>query len=244
MHAEQTRDLIARWVRHTGEPVVIVPEVQRLLETHRALVYDRLPDDVRPHVRYMDDYWMPDEAQAVYARARLVVSAEMHSVILALAAGTPALHPHFAQAGLKQWMLRDLGIAEWLFDQDAVPPAEIAAAMVAVHADPQGAAVRVGRATATIRRRQDETMAVVRAPHSAITALTGREPRRCPPMLRGDRSVVRGCLPVAPPVFRRSGRAGRGLHPPRRLSARATGCLRSGSSPSCSASAARRCGRP
>jgi polysaccharide pyruvyl transferase WcaK-like protein len=162
VHAEQTRDLIVRWVRRTGEPVVIVPEVQRLLETHRALVYDRLPDDVLPLVRYMDDYWMPDEAQAVYARARLVVSAEMHSVILALAAGTPALHPHFAQAGLKQWMLRDLGIQEWLFDQDAVPTEEIAEAMVAVHADPEGAAARVARAAATIRRRQDETMAVLR----------------------------------------------------------------------------------
>jgi polysaccharide pyruvyl transferase WcaK-like protein len=162
VHAEQTRDLIASWVRRTGEPVVIVPEVQRLLEAHRTMVYDQLPEDVRPHVRYIDEYWMPDEAQAVYARARLVVSAEMHSVILALAAGTPAIHPHFAQAGLKQWMLRDLGIEEWLFDQDAVPGAEIAEAMVAVHADPQGAATRVERATAVFRRRQEESMAVVR----------------------------------------------------------------------------------
>lgn len=161
-HAAQARELIAQWARRTGEPVVIVPEVERLLETHRTLVHDQLPPDVQPHVRYLNSYWMPDQAQAVYARARLVVSAEMHSVILALAAGTPALHPHFAQAGLKQWMLRDLGIPEWRFDQDTVSAAQIADAMVAVHADPAAAGARVDGATATFRRRQDETMAVVR----------------------------------------------------------------------------------
>ncbi|HEX2515523.1 MAG TPA: polysaccharide pyruvyl transferase family protein [Chloroflexota bacterium] len=163
VHAEQTREMIAQWVRRTGEPVVIVPEVSRLLEAHKPLVFDRLPADVAPLVRYMADYWMPDEAQAVYARARLVVSAEMHSVILALAAGTPALHPHFAQAGLKQWMLRDLGIEEWLFDQDAVPVERIADAMVAVQEAPETARRAVARATEAFRRRQGETMAVLRA---------------------------------------------------------------------------------
>ncbi len=162
VHAAQARDLISHWVRHTGEPVVIVPEVQRLLEVHRAMIYDCLPPDIQSYVRYLADYWMPDQAQAVYGRARLVVSFEMHSVILALAAGTPALHPHFAEAGLKQWMLHDLGISEWLFDQDAVPIDQIADAMDAIYADPVSARERIARAMATVRRRQEETMAVVR----------------------------------------------------------------------------------
>jgi len=163
VHAAQTRDLIAQWVRRTGEPVVIVPEVSRLLDAHKTMVFDQLPDDVRPHVTYMGDYWMPDQAQAVYARARLVVSAEMHSVILALAAGTPALHPHFSQAGLKQWMLRDLGIEQWLFDQDEVPVERVADAMVAVKETPEAAQGAVAGAADIFRRRQKETMAVVRA---------------------------------------------------------------------------------
>src|SRR5688572_1799832 len=163
VHAAQTRDLIAQWVRRTGEPVAIVPEVSRLLEAHKTMVFDQLPEDVRSRVRYMSDYWMPDEAQAVYARSRAVVSFEMHSVILGLAAGVPALHPHFAQAGLKQWMMRDLGIEEWKFDQDEAPVERIADAMVAVKEDPEHARRLVRRAGEAIRRRQDETMAVVRA---------------------------------------------------------------------------------
>jgi polysaccharide pyruvyl transferase WcaK-like protein len=174
VHAAQTRDLIAQWVRTTGEPVVIVPEVQRLLESHRALVYDRLPSDVRPLVRYMAEYWMPDEAQAVYAQARLVVSAEMHSVILGLAAGTPSLHPYFAQAGLKQWMMRDLGIEDWLFDVDQVPLETVGAAMHAVFADYDRALAQTHAALERVHQRQTETMAAVRAAalahHAARTA--------------------------------------------------------------------------
>ena len=176
VHAAQTRDLISEWVRRTGEPVVIVPEVSRLLEAHKTMVFDQLPEDVRPHVRYMADYWMPDEAQAVYARSRLVVSAEMHSVILGLAAGVPSLHPHFAQAGLKQWMMRDLGIQEWLFDQDVVATERIADAMVAVKDDPAEARRGVNRATEVFRRRQKETMAVVRAAALGHFVASARRP--------------------------------------------------------------------
>ncbi len=162
VHAAQTRRLITEWVRRTGEPVVIVPEVARLLASHRAMVYDPLPDDVRALVSYHPDYWMPDQARAVYARARLVVSAEMHSVILALGAGTPSLHPHFAQAGLKQWMMRDLGLQDWLFDQDAVPIEQMVDAMLVVRADYDRAVRRVEQAQALVRRYQEQTMAVVR----------------------------------------------------------------------------------
>jgi polysaccharide pyruvyl transferase WcaK-like protein len=163
VHADQAVDLITRWVRRTGEPVAIVPEVARLLEAHRTMVYDRLPDDVRPLVRFMGEYWMPDEAQAVYAQARMVVSAEMHSVILGLAAGTPSLHPYFAQAGLKQWMMRDLGLEDWLLDMDAVPADRILDAMLAVRGDQEGALRRTRSAMAVVERRQRETMAVVGA---------------------------------------------------------------------------------
>jgi polysaccharide pyruvyl transferase WcaK-like protein len=188
VHAAQTRDLISQWVRRTGEPVVLVPEVWHKTklfdipaDAPKTMVLDQLPDDVRPHVRLMPDYWMPDEAQAVYERARLVVSAEMHSVILGLAAGVPSVHPHFSQAGLKQWMLRDLGIEEWLFDQDVVPVERIADAIVAVRENPEQARRMVDRAAQAIRRRQDETMEVVReaalSHHARVGADTPRAAR-------------------------------------------------------------------
>jgi polysaccharide pyruvyl transferase WcaK-like protein len=187
VHAAQTRDLISQWVRRTGEPVVLVPEVWHKTklfdipaDAPKMMVLDRLPDDVRPHVRLMPEYWMPDEAQAVYECARLVVSAEMHSVILGLAAGVPSVHPHFSQAGLKQWMLRDLGIEEWLFDQDVVPVERIADAIVAVREHPERARRMVDRAAQAVRRRQDETMAVVREAALGHTARRPAHPPRTP----------------------------------------------------------------
>lgn len=162
VHAAQTRELIIRWVRETNTPVALVPEVQKGLELARVMVYDQLPADIRRMVRFQPDYWMPDEAQAVYAKASLVVSAEMHSIILALAAGTPAIHPHFMQAGLKQWMMRDISLPFWLHDQDKVSVDTILASMIEVHRDPKTAKARVDKAMTLVRRRQSETMAHLR----------------------------------------------------------------------------------
>lgn len=162
VHAEQTRELISRYVRAAREPVAIVPEVERLIKDTKAGVFDPLPEDVKPHVRFLDRFWMPDEAQHVYASARSVVSAEMHSVILGLAAGTPSIHPYFAQAGLKQWMMRDLGLGEWLFDQDQVPVEEIAGAMTAIHKDTAAARRKTETAMEFVRKRQRETWEVLK----------------------------------------------------------------------------------
>ena len=181
---------------------------------------------------------MPDEAQAVYARARLVVSAEMHSVILALAAGTPALHPHFAQAGLKQWMLRDLGIEEWLFDQDAVPVERIAEAMVAVQAGPgdgpAGAWRGRRRRSAGARRRRWPWCGRRRSGHRdrAHRQAQAAVPR---PLLSGDRragdrAARGGASPSSPPPsgWRTTSAAA--------ATGRATGCPPSGASRTCSGS--------
>lgn len=162
-HAAQTREIIVRWVRQAQMPVALVPEVQRQIEPAKTMVYDQLPADVRPMVRFQPEYWMPDEAQAVYAKAALLVSAEMHSPILALAAGTPSIHFYFSQAGLKQNMYRDLGIGEWLFDQDKTGPGPIVDALLAAGRDRKAAREKVESAMAIVRRRQMETMAFLRS---------------------------------------------------------------------------------
>lgn len=161
-HAAQTREIIVRWVRQARLPVALVPEVQKQIEPAKTMVYDQLPADVRPMVRFQPEYWMPDEAQAVYAKAALLVSAEMHSPILALAAGTPSIHFYFTQAGLKQNMYRDLGIGQWLFDQDQTGPGPIVDALLAVERDRKGARAKVEAAMTIVRRRQMETMAFLR----------------------------------------------------------------------------------
>ncbi len=161
-HAAQTIELVTRYVRQTGDVVVVVPEVQGQIEPARTMLIEKLPDDVRKLVRFKPDFWLPDEAFSLYAKARAVVSMEMHSVILGLAAGTPSLHPYFKQAGLKQWMMRDIGLPDWMFDIDAEPIDKLHAAMLQIHTNLDGALGRVRKAMGFVKQRQIETMAVVR----------------------------------------------------------------------------------
>ena len=162
-HAAKLRNLVTEYVRKTGENVLICPEVDVEIEPARRLIFEPLPDDVKAHMRLKDTFWLPEEAFSVYARARAVVSMEMHSVIMALAAGTPILHPTFAEAGRKRYMLRDLGIGKWLFDIDNDPAESITAALLAIHRDFPAATGSVESAMKTVRKRQVETMAVVRS---------------------------------------------------------------------------------
>ena len=161
-HAEQTREIVVRWVKATGLPVALVPEVKTQIEPARKMVYDLLPGDIQKNVRFQPDFWMPDEAQYVYGKALALTSSEMHSIILGLAAGTPSVHFYFRQAGLKQWMMRDIGVPEWLLDQDQAPPEKIADALVAIYRDPADARRKVGKAMSYVAERQTATMAVVR----------------------------------------------------------------------------------
>ena len=161
-HATQTVAMIERYVEQAQEPVVLVHEVTRMLEPVKTMVFEKLSESARRFVRYEPNFWMPDAAYTTYAAARMVVSMEMHSVILGLAAGTPSIHPYFKEAGLKQWMLRDLEIPEWLVDQDENSPALIADRMLAVRKDWDAARAKVSRTMQLVRNHQTRTMAVVK----------------------------------------------------------------------------------
>src|SRR5690606_20702342 len=92
----------------------------------RPLLYDPLPDDVKPKVAVLDRYWLTAEAATVYARAEAVISFEMHSPILALAAGTPAIHLRQPTDTRKGQMWRDVGLEKWIFEIDDSTGAQIA----------------------------------------------------------------------------------------------------------------------
>jgi polysaccharide pyruvyl transferase WcaK-like protein len=161
-HAAQTVAILERYVENAREPVVLVHEVTRMLKPVKEMVYDRLSESARRFVRYEPDYWMPDAAYSTYAAARMVVSMEMHSAILGFAAGTPSLHPHFKEAGLKQWMLRDLGISEWLIDQDENSATVIADRMLSIHADTPAARRKVADVMQRVREHHTRTVAMVK----------------------------------------------------------------------------------
>ena len=177
-HATQTVEILERYAEKAQEPVVLVHEVTRMLGPVKEMVYDRLSESARRHVRYEPEYWMPDAAYSTYAAARMVVSMEMHSVILGFAAGTPSLHPHFKEAGLKQWMMRDLGISEWMVDQDENSASAIADRMLSVHADTPAARRKVADVMKRVKEHHTRTMGTLkRAAWSHFTGTPEKQRR-------------------------------------------------------------------
>jgi len=112
------RKVILHWVRRTGLPVAVVPEVEKEIEPSKKLLVDPLPQDVQKMIVHRSTFWNADEAFSFFARAHTVVSVEPHSCIMALSAGTPAIHFFTRHHGYKAWMFRDIGLPEWLISLD------------------------------------------------------------------------------------------------------------------------------
>jgi Polysaccharide pyruvyl transferase len=161
------RDVIVRWVRGTGARVVACPEMTYQIATAKEQLIDPLPDDVKKSVVWRDTFWLPDEAAALYAKARAVISAECHSPIIALAAGTPILHVRNPVDGTKGQMFADIGLGDWLFESTEATGAELWATLKSIHDDLPRARTRVRDAMAKVAAiQQGMTEAIGRAVNS------------------------------------------------------------------------------
>lgn len=159
---EKMREIVVRWIRETGLPVLLCPEQQREISPVGPLFIEKLPADVRSRVFARESWWGPDEARSVYARARALVGMEPHSLIMALTAGVPALHAYYAGFGRKAQMYRDIGLGDWLFDLESVSPKAMGDVLLGVHQNREIARERVASAMTIVREAEREAMGVVR----------------------------------------------------------------------------------
>ncbi|WP_162458386.1 polysaccharide pyruvyl transferase family protein [Pseudactinotalea terrae] len=162
---------IAAWVRATGQPAVVVPEMSYAVELAQRELAPRLPADVVEQVLVLGRYWPLEEANAVYARARAVVSMECHSPILASVHGTPTLYLRQPTDTIKGEMYADLGAGDAVVEIERDGAAGTAAAVERLLADEEGA-----RASSRALNRT----AVDRLHAVAATVLTGEPPRPYP----------------------------------------------------------------
>ena len=88
------------------------------MEVGRRWILEKLPADVRDRVVWREKFWLTDEALSTYVRSAGLFGLEMHSPIMAVGQGIPALVGRFAEQTTKGLMWRDLGLGEWLFDFD------------------------------------------------------------------------------------------------------------------------------
>lgn len=159
---------IAAWVRNTGQPAIVVPEMSYAVELAQQQLVPRLAADVADHVHVLGRYWPLEEAHAVYARARAVVSMECHSPILASVHGTPTLYLRQPTETVKGEMYADLGAGDAVVEIERDGPGGAAAAVERLLADEAAA-----RATS----RNLNRAAVKRLRDVSRTVLTGEVPQ-------------------------------------------------------------------
>jgi len=151
-------------VRETEMRVLLCPEDETQMTITREMLFEKLPDDVRRRVVWRDTFWLPDEAISAYRRSAGLFGHEMHSPIMCIGHGIPAIVCRWEEQSTKGIMWRDIGLGDWLFDLDV--PAEAAAlpaAVLALARDPAAARAKAATARDFVRNRLRETMAVVAA---------------------------------------------------------------------------------
>ncbi|MDX2180900.1 MAG: polysaccharide pyruvyl transferase family protein [Bryobacteraceae bacterium] len=155
-HAKM-REAIVAWVRK-GNRALLCPEMTYEIDEIDPLLYDPLPDDVKPKVVRRKAYWLPDEATSVYAQARAIVSFECHSPILAATRGTPCLYIHQPEDGIKFNMWADVGLGDWCLPVDSTSGSQLAAKLFEI----DGKNGRARAAVAKAQRLHAEGMRIVK----------------------------------------------------------------------------------
>lgn len=156
------RDAIVAVARETPLKVLLCPEDVSQVAVGRQWVLDRLPADVRGRVVWRDRFWLTDEALSTYVRSAGLFGLEMHSPIMCIGNGIPAIVCRFAEQTSKGIMWRDIGLGDWLFDfdQESERKALVPAALGMLR-DRDAARARVARAQALVRARQEAAMSVL-----------------------------------------------------------------------------------
>lgn len=165
------REAIIRVVRETGLKVLICPEDQTQMAVGKELLYDPLPDDLKGRVVWRPNYWLTGEALSTYIRSAGLFGNEMHSPIMCIGNGIPAIVCRWSEQTTKGLMWRDIGLKDWLFDFDSEDDVKrLPETVVAMAKDPIAAKEKTMKAKAFVEQRQRDTMRVLAAKLNSLIA--------------------------------------------------------------------------
>jgi hypothetical protein len=157
------RDAIIAVTRETGMKVMVCPEDSTQMETGKELLVDPLPTDVKAKVVWREKFWLTDEAISTYVRSAGLFGSEMHSPIMCVGNGVPAIVCRFIEQTTKGFMWRDIGLGDWLFDLDKEDELRrVASTVLAMAKDPAGAKAKAAKAREFVQQRQKATMAILK----------------------------------------------------------------------------------
>ncbi len=156
------REAIIAVVRQTPMKILICPEDETQVKLGKQILLDKLHEDVKKRVVWRERYWLTDEAVSTYVRSAGVFGLEMHSPIMALGNGIPAIVGRFAEQTSKGFMWRDIGLDDWLFDfDDEADIARYVPAVLAMAKDPKAARQYAAKGEEFVEQRQRGTMAIL-----------------------------------------------------------------------------------
>ncbi len=158
----QLRQAIIEVTRQTDMKVLICPEDQTQMKVGKEVLYDLLPEDVKAKAVWRPNYWLTGEALSTYVRSAGLFGNEMHSPIMCIGNGIPAIVCRWAEQTSKGTMWRDIGLNDWLFDLDNESElAGIVPAVLAIAKDPTAAKAKAAKGREVVLRRQHDTMEIV-----------------------------------------------------------------------------------
>jgi hypothetical protein len=156
------RQAIVEVVRQTTMKVLLCPEDETQMAVGKEMLFDKLPEDVKSNVVWRPNFWLTGEALSTYVRSAGLFGAEMHSPILCIGNGVPAIVCRWAEQTSKGIMWRDIGLGEWLFNLDEASEIPgIVSAVLALAKDPAAAKAKAIKAGAFVLQCQHETMQVL-----------------------------------------------------------------------------------
>ncbi|WP_430453723.1 polysaccharide pyruvyl transferase family protein [Rhodopirellula europaea] len=166
----QLREAIVQVVRETDHKVLVCPEDRTQMAVGKEMLIDRLPKDVLSRVVGRPNYWLTGEAVSVYRKSAGLFGNEMHSPIMCIGHGIPAIVCRFEEQTSKGYMWEDIGLGDWLFDLDSETDRNRIVPTVLHMANDLGAAkAKADEARRFVEKRQRETMAVLRKELASVS---------------------------------------------------------------------------
>jgi len=168
------RDAITAVVKNTDLKILLCPEDETQMAVNKEMLFDKLPDDVRARCVWRENYWLTAEALSTYRRSAGLFGHEMHSPIMCIGNGIPAIVCRWSEQTSKGIMWRDIGLDDWLFDFDNEEESKaMPAALLAMAKDLTAAKAEAAKGRTFVEQRQREMIAVLRRVFNLEVAAPG-----------------------------------------------------------------------
>lgn len=157
------RQAIVEVVKQTDLKVLLCPEDQTQMAVGKELLLDPLPAEVRERVVWRPNYWLTGEATSTYVRSAGLFGNEMHSPILCIGHGVPAIVCRWAEQTTKGFMWEDIGLGDWLFNlDDEEQVRRVVPTVLALAKNPVAARAKAEAARQRVLARQQASMETLR----------------------------------------------------------------------------------